>query len=75
MIMFFLMLANHQIRHLATHRVICQHGDCRWPLNLLGRDVYRGYHSHFITPEGQCIVSLLVQLTDYNFHNFVILFT
>ena len=30
----FAMLANHQIRHLATHDFGCQPGDCSWPVNL-----------------------------------------
>ena len=28
----FLKLANHQIRHQATHKVGCQTGDCIWSL-------------------------------------------
>ena len=28
----FSKLANHQIRHLATHKVGCQPGDCIWSL-------------------------------------------
>ena len=29
---YFSKLANHQIKHQATHKVGCQPGDCRWPL-------------------------------------------
>ena len=29
---YFSTLANHQIRHQATHKVSCQPGDCKWPL-------------------------------------------
>ena len=25
---------NYQIRHQATRKVSCQHGDSRWPLDL-----------------------------------------
>ena len=28
----FGMLANHRVRHQATHKVDCQPGDCRWSL-------------------------------------------
>ena len=27
-------LANHQLRHLATHKVGCQSGDCIWSLRF-----------------------------------------
>ena len=33
-------LTNQQIRHQITHKVGCQIGNCRWPLNLLQRFVW-----------------------------------
>ena len=34
MTIHFSVLANHQVRHQATHNVGCQPGDCRGPVNL-----------------------------------------
>ena len=31
-IVYFSKLANHQIRHQVTHKVVCQPGDCIWSL-------------------------------------------
>ena len=50
----FPILANHQIRHQASHREGCQPGNCRWSLYLPRGFVWvcMGWHTYFITPEG-----------------------
>ena len=58
------MLANHQIRHNATHKVSCQPGDCRWPFNLsLGVCVgMYGWSPPFIIPEDLISIEKVVNL-------------
>ena len=45
---YFSKLANHQIRHQATHKVSCQPGDCKWQFqssSWVGVGIYGLTHS------------------------------
>ena len=58
MFFFFLKLANHQIRHQATHKVGCQPGDCIWSL-YFSAGVWVGTYMYGLTyslyhPQGLC---------------------
>ena len=62
----FPMLANHQIKHQATSKMVCHPSDCWWPLESSSGVCVGMYRlTYSLHPQGYLMQELLLKLTAF----------